>query len=356
MKLVNLEMGIGIDIDWVKVFGAAFATYAIKKDGSLWAWGSNYFITLGDGTNIDRLSPIRLGLANDWQTLKSGINEIKHTLAIKQDSTLWGWGNNSGGQLGDGKANFKNPLYYNSPTLISDKKDWLSVSCGYSHSVALRSTSSFVLNSSALLLDTSFILKERACIPLVFHFNKITPAQQKKGTFTVSLAYNSLALRYLDGLPSQYKVSTTITNNRETLTITSDTVIFTGKDTINLNLCFNTFLADSLKNVISITNFDFTGKNNVITRDGTIEFLGCKIDLRKVEFNPITFEMSPNPVKDKLTINYKGYDDNELITIMNIVGATLIETTINESMDVSNLSSGLYFLKIRNQVYKFVKE
>ncbi|MCX6148198.1 MAG: T9SS type A sorting domain-containing protein [Candidatus Kapabacteria bacterium] len=78
--------------------------------------------------------------------------------------------------------------------------------------------------------------------------------------------------------------------------------------------------------------------------------------MRRVEFHPITFEMSPNPVQDKLIIKYKGYEDNEPITIMNIVGATLIETTINESMDVSNLSSGLYFLKIRNQVFKFVKE
>ncbi len=353
----NKPLRVGIETDWLKVFGAVWATYAIKKDGSLWAWGGNYVSTLGDGTNIDRLSPARLGLDNDWQTLASGWDEIKHNLAIKKDSTLWGWGDNSGGQLGDGKANFRNPLYYTSPTFISNEKNWLSLACGWDFSIALRSTSAPAINSSAMLSDTAFILKDRACIPLTLHFNKITPSQQKKGTFTITLAYNSLALQYLEGLDtSKYKFTISTQNNKQSLTITSDTIIFTGKDTISLNLCFNTYLADSLKNVISITNFDFTGENNVITRDGTIEFLGCKIDLRKVDINPITFEMSPNSVQDKLIINFKGFENTEPITIMNIVGATLLETTIKESIDVSSLSSGLYFLKIRNQVYKFVKE
>ena len=70
---------------------------AIKTGGSLWAWGSNNCGQLGDGTTADRLLPIKI--MDNVAAVSCGGS---YTLVIKTDGSLWAWGSNSSGQLGDG--------------------------------------------------------------------------------------------------------------------------------------------------------------------------------------------------------------------------------------------------------------
>ncbi len=105
-------------------------TLAIKPDGSLWAWGSNTAGQLGDGTNISRNFAVRVGRAYDWVSISAGAG---HSLAIKADGTLWAWGSNSKGQLGDGTDVNKN-----SPMQVGTANDWASISAGGVHSLALK--------------------------------------------------------------------------------------------------------------------------------------------------------------------------------------------------------------------------
>jgi alpha-tubulin suppressor-like RCC1 family protein len=70
---------------------------AIKTDGSLWAWGRNSSGVLGDGTTENRLLPVKI-----MDEVASVSHSSSHTMAIKTDGTLWAWGNNNSGQLGDG--------------------------------------------------------------------------------------------------------------------------------------------------------------------------------------------------------------------------------------------------------------
>jgi hypothetical protein len=82
-------------------------TCAIKQDGSLWCWGRNDSGQLGDGTNTDKNAPV--------QIMSSGVVAVSlggaHTCAVKQDGSLWCWGNNYSGQLGDGTAWRESPTY-----------------------------------------------------------------------------------------------------------------------------------------------------------------------------------------------------------------------------------------------------
>jgi alpha-tubulin suppressor-like RCC1 family protein len=96
---------IGSASDWAGVATGNSHVIAVKGNGTLWAWGNNYFGQLGDGTTVDRFTPVQIGSDNGWTTLIAGSSS---SLALKGDGTLWGWGNNSYGQLGDGETGNRN--------------------------------------------------------------------------------------------------------------------------------------------------------------------------------------------------------------------------------------------------------
>ena len=90
---------IGKDSDWTQIFAVDNSTFAIKKDGSLWAWGFNADGQLGDGTTNDSRRPKRIGKDTDWVQIAAGIS---HTVVLKKDCSLWTWGSNNYGQFGNG--------------------------------------------------------------------------------------------------------------------------------------------------------------------------------------------------------------------------------------------------------------
>lgn len=74
---------------------------ALKRDGTVWAWGTNAMGQLGDGTTTNRLTPVQVANLTDGAAIAAG---AAHSLAVKQDGTVWGWGHNAYGELGDGST------------------------------------------------------------------------------------------------------------------------------------------------------------------------------------------------------------------------------------------------------------
>jgi alpha-tubulin suppressor-like RCC1 family protein len=122
---------IGNDNQWSKVFAKYYRAGAIKKDGSLWVWGANEAGMLGDGTTVNRMKPVKIG-KNEWADVSFGYS---HTVGIKKDGTLWAWGGNVNGQLGIGNTKQK---MYTRPTQIGKDRNWKSVSASGNYTIALK--------------------------------------------------------------------------------------------------------------------------------------------------------------------------------------------------------------------------
>ena len=92
----------------LSISGGLGHTLALKQDGTVWAWGLNEYGQLGDGSITDRTSPVQVpGLSNPI-ALTAAFYE---SVAVKQDGTAWTWGFNGSGELGNGGA----AAFYASP-------------------------------------------------------------------------------------------------------------------------------------------------------------------------------------------------------------------------------------------------
>ncbi len=116
---------------WKQISGGDWHTLAIKSDGTLWAWGLNDYGQLGDGTTVNRNSPVQIGTETNWVSVSGG---GRHTIAIKIDGTLWAWGRNTYGQLGDGTTTDRHiPIQEN-----THGTNWISMTTGFDHIVAIK--------------------------------------------------------------------------------------------------------------------------------------------------------------------------------------------------------------------------
>ena len=103
----------------------------LKADGTVWAWGWNASGQLGDGTTTDRLKAQRVpGIAGIRDVAAGG----NYSLALKNDGTVWAWGSNASGQLGDGTTTDQV-----SPVAVTGLTGVIAVAAGATHSLALKS-------------------------------------------------------------------------------------------------------------------------------------------------------------------------------------------------------------------------
>src|SRR5918912_1414907 len=110
---------------------------ALKNDGTVLAWGSNTGGQLGDGTNTDSSMPVQVKDSNDPSGYLTGVNAIAagsgHSLALKGDGTVWAWGDNGSGQLGNGTITSSN-----TPTQVDGLDGVEAIAGGSSYSLALK--------------------------------------------------------------------------------------------------------------------------------------------------------------------------------------------------------------------------
>lgn len=127
---------VGTDSDWKVASAGGVSTNAVKTNGELYGWGGNDQGQAGNDIAVDTNAPVQIGSDTDWEFVVSGIAENSHAFAIKTDNTLWVWGNNEFGKTGLNTDSGDSGT--SEPTQVGSDNDWLTVSAGVSHSLAVK--------------------------------------------------------------------------------------------------------------------------------------------------------------------------------------------------------------------------
>jgi alpha-tubulin suppressor-like RCC1 family protein len=127
------------------VMGGEIHNVALKSDGTVWTWGWNAFGQLGNGTTNDAWTPVQAGLGATpplTNVVKFG-GRPYFTLAVKSDGTIWAWGMNQFGQMGNGTVNSFSGPQVTVPGLVGNSQlggpinSPQQVTCGYQFGAAL---------------------------------------------------------------------------------------------------------------------------------------------------------------------------------------------------------------------------
>jgi alpha-tubulin suppressor-like RCC1 family protein len=161
--------------NWSSISLGRNHTAAIKTDGSLWLWGSTSYGQLGifvGGITAFRSTPITTFLGGSWLSVSCG---AFHTAAVRNDGTMWCWGRNDTGALGNNKPGSTNAANYRSTpiTTLSTGLTWSSVACGYEHTVAIKTDGSlwsWGTGSSGQLGDNNIISRSTPVTTLLGGF------------------------------------------------------------------------------------------------------------------------------------------------------------------------------------------
>jgi len=123
---------VGGFTNWCQVSAGGQHSLGLRTNGTAWAWGDGSDGKLGDNTIANKSSPVSVvGGFCDWSQVSGG---YKHSLGLRTNGTLWAWGYNAQGRLGDNTtANKSSPV-----SVVGGYTDWCQVSAGYAHSLGVR--------------------------------------------------------------------------------------------------------------------------------------------------------------------------------------------------------------------------
>lgn len=183
----------------VKIAAGRFFSLAVKNDGSVWTWGQNLYGQLGDGTTTDKYTPVQVsGLTLALPAIVAA--GAFHCSAVKSDGTVWAWGRNSYGNLGN------NTLDNSSiPIQMLDISDVVEMSNGTNFSIMVKSDGTFWgcgRNASGQLGDGTYtqhnvLVQSNVVCPIASFINELVdnnfklnvyPNPSNNGLFQLNLS------------------------------------------------------------------------------------------------------------------------------------------------------------------------
>jgi alpha-tubulin suppressor-like RCC1 family protein len=128
---------VGFEFDWKTVINSKasgptlqFHALALKRTGTLWSWGYNFNGQLGNGSNTSTTDPAQVGTSTNWLAVTAG---TAFSGALQRDGSMWSWGDNSFGQLGTGTC-----MGTNLVSQVGAETNWVTLAMGNQHALALK--------------------------------------------------------------------------------------------------------------------------------------------------------------------------------------------------------------------------
>lgn len=340
---------IGTDTNWLSVSDGWNHTIALKTDGTLWAWGNNEYGQLGDNTTVNRSIPTQIGTATNWQAIATG---IYHSLAVKTDGTLWFWGSRSN-IYGTSTQN-------NIPTQIGTDTNWLKLAGGQHHCAAIKTDGtlwSWGENSTGQLGDGTTIYRTNPIqVGTATDWLDVSAGTRYTIATKNNLSLWSWGYNYSGqlGLGTYGNTSDVYIPTQVGTSVNSNKISAGGYHALVINS--DGFIRGTGSNVVGqIGDGTFVEKNSLTS-------ISCYPSvLSKEDFAFNQLKVYPNPVRDILNFSF----DKEIITvsIYNLLGqevATKSMNTNQDSIDISHLTSGTYLIKVISGVgvktLKIIKE
>ena len=342
---------IGNQTNWSTVNAGAEHVVARKSDGSLWTWGVTA-IHLSGGIVVDSFltTPTQIGTATDWNSAKLSAGGY-HTLAVKSNGTLWGWGNNSMNQLGNG-----NTTSTTTPIQIGIDTDWKDTDAGQGSSYAIKNNGKLYawgIGDERLGLGN---ISTNVAVPT--QVGTDTNWSQVKGGNTQTLGFKTTGAMYAWGKNTYGSLGDGTTINRSTpvqVTSTSDWIGGVAGD--------EQFYA---------AKTDGTGIIYVVGTN-TYGSLGDGTNTNRTVFTPLTcptsvlqteafeaktgFAIYPNPVSSILNIQTSNNVAITKITISDLTGKVMLTQTRNTNqVDVATLANGIYIIEAISEADKFTSK
>lgn len=330
----NIPIQIGTENNWQTISARGYTSFAIKNNGTLWAWGQNNVGQTGLGFSSAYQSlPAQVGTDNNWKEIIAGYN---HTLAIKNDNTLWAWGNNVHGQMGNGVF-LGNVLV---PTQVGTESNWKTASLGHEQSLAIKLDGTLWAwggNSYGELGDGSTTKKN-------------IPVQIGNETNWKSVSadyFNSYAIKNNNTLWGWGDNSYYQFGNNSTISSTSPIQI--GNETNWKYIMPGAYHKIAMKNDNSIYLWGTYGSGGVspyIASNTSVTLLiaGCTLSLEN--FDDHLIQIYPNPANDNVYIMNHSNESLVNIKIFDNTGKLVLTQSEGQKINVTNLKTGIYIMYI----------
>ncbi len=343
-----IPIKIGKDSNWKFINYSQSNVFAIKDDGTLWAWGDS---GLGNGTTNSSLVPVQIGIENQWKDVSSK----QHTFALKNNGTLWYWGKNwvNG-----------NYVYSLNPTKIGTDADWKRI---YNTGVAyiiknngtLWQSNYYSGNNPAQIgneTDFKLVINNYAIKTdgsLWFYSNNSNPflgTKQQVGTKTWNMISEGAWGNDVHGITTDGKlwsindgIATQIGNESNWKEVT---VLGSGNSSNSTKLALKT------DGTIYTWGTECCGEFGNGYVDGLpialptiVNTLGCLASIDDISMSEDAVNVYPNPTYGLFTISSKE-KVVENFTIKNTEGRTvLFIQNSNGVIDIQKLDKGVYFLE-----------
>lgn len=345
----NTPQQVGTATNWAFVAAGDDFSFAIKTDGTLWAWGRNNYCQLGDATYMNQNVPVQVGTANNWTSVSAG---MFHAVGIRSNGTLWAWGRNNRGQLGDGSTtNREEPVQIGT--------GWQQVDAGDEHTIGKKTNGTIFSWGYGFLGRLGLTDYDTHTIPTQIgtesNWQSVAAGDEHSYAIKTNGTLWACGYGHSGQLGNNSFMANGISVFQQIGTSTGYQQVFAGKQD-GMTIRANNLL------------YGWGGNHLGQLGDGTTSdkafpvAVGCYNSVLAVDQNQLASDLKlyPNPVG--ATLHFTSAQNIGKVAIYNVLGQQMSVQTVqgNEGqVDTAALSAGTYYVKIESgnqtQTYKIIK-